>query len=264
MFSRLQRFWTSIKVVTDMAVLAVAFVLAYATRFSGLFDAPDGLPRWEETLGSLVMVLVIFPVAFHQSRLYLTNRVRSHVGEVFEIFKATILASLILVAATYFTRERYSRLTLVLFSGYAFVLVAATRLLFRALLEEWRRRGHNLKSVLVVGADDLGRRVIDTVHHHLELGFRVVGRSAGAAATAPAAFMLVAVSDHTGDRLPGVLLGAMVLVGLALGSWLVASPRLAALRVSLGASVLWLVGAAVVYPTQDFTADALWASGVTS
>ena len=84
----------------------------------------------------------------------------------------------------------------------------------------------------------------------------------GAAVTAPAAFMLAGVSDHAADRPPGVLLGAMVLVGLALGGWLVASPRLAALRISLGASAGWLVGAAVVYPTQDFTADALWASGV--
>ena len=85
---------------------------------------------------------------------------------------------------------------------------------------------------------------------------------AGAAATSPAAFMLAGVSDQAADRLPGMVLGALVLMGLALGSWLVAAPRLAALRVSLGASVLWLVGAAVVYPTQDFTADALWASGV--
>lgn len=85
---------------------------------------------------------------------------------------------------------------------------------------------------------------------------------AGAAATAVPAFMLGAVSDHAGDRLPGLVLGAMTLVGVALGGWLVAAPRLAALRVSFGASVLWLVGAAVVSPTQDFTADVVWASGV--
>ena len=175
MFNRLQRFWTSIKVVTDMAVLALAFVLAYVVRFSGIFAAPEGLPPWDETLVSLLLVLVIFPVTFHQSRLYLTNRVRTHVGEVFEIFQATVLATLVLVAVTYFTRERYSRLTLVFFSGIAFVLVSVVRLTFRSLLEEWRRRGHNLRSVIVVGAGELGRRVIGTMHHQLELGFRVVG-----------------------------------------------------------------------------------------
>lgn len=85
---------------------------------------------------------------------------------------------------------------------------------------------------------------------------------AGAAVTAVPAFMLAGVSDHAADRLPAAVLGVLVLVGVALGSWLLAAPRLAALRVSLGASLAWLAGAAVVYPTQDFTADALWASGV--
>jgi len=84
----------------------------------------------------------------------------------------------------------------------------------------------------------------------------------GTAATAVPAFMLTAVSDHGADRMPGLVLGTLVLVGLAVGGWLVADPRLAALPVSLSASLVWLAGAAVVYPTQEFTADALWASGL--
>lgn len=85
---------------------------------------------------------------------------------------------------------------------------------------------------------------------------------AGAAATAVPAFMLTAVSDHAADRVPGLVLGTLTLVGLAVGGWLVAAPRRAALPVSLGVSVAWLVGGAVVYPTQEFTADALWAGGL--
>ncbi len=175
MFSRLQRFWTSIKVVADMLMLALAFGLAYATRFSGIIPITEGIPPWDETLVSLVMVLVIFPMAFKQSRLYATNRSRTNTGEVFEVFKATITATLILVAATYFARERYSRLTLVIFVGYAFVLVTCNRLVFRWLLSEIRRRGHNLKSILVIGAGQLGQHVIETVESHRELGFRVTG-----------------------------------------------------------------------------------------
>ena len=84
----------------------------------------------------------------------------------------------------------------------------------------------------------------------------------GSAVTAVPAFLLVGMSDHTADRLPGLVLGVMTLVGVAIGTWLVTAPRAAAVRVSLGASLAWLAGAAAVYPTQDFTADALWASGV--
>ena len=175
MFSRLQRFYTSIKIATDMFMLAVAFGLAYATRFIGIIPVTDGIPPLDETLVSLAMSLVIFPITFHQANLYTTNRSRTHIGELFAVFKASITATLILVALTYFTRERYSRLTLGLFLGYALVLVSVTRLVLRLALAEVRRRGFNLKTILVIGEGVLGLRVVETVRDHRELGFRVVG-----------------------------------------------------------------------------------------
>ncbi|MFN0063514.1 MAG: undecaprenyl-phosphate glucose phosphotransferase [Myxococcaceae bacterium] len=173
MFGRLQRFYTSIKVVTDVAVLAVAFALAYLTRFLGAPE--DILPPLRDTVLAFVTSLLVFPVTFRQARLYETNRARTHLGEVFEILKAVVTATLILVALTYFTRDRYSRGTLLLFVGYAFVLISATRLASRQLLNELRRRGFNLKSILLVGSGELGERVIETIEGHRELGFRVIG-----------------------------------------------------------------------------------------
>ena len=173
MFGRLQRFYTSIKVAADGVMLAVAFWLAYFFRFLGPLDAVQ--PPWQDTLAAFVTVLAVFPFSFHQARLYQTNRARTHLGELFAILRATVTATLILVAITYFTRERYSRLTLGLFVVYAFVLVSFNRIALRQLLNEVRRRGFNLKSILVVGAGELGRRVIETIHAHRELGFEVVG-----------------------------------------------------------------------------------------
>jgi Undecaprenyl-phosphate glucose phosphotransferase len=173
-FGRFQRFYNSIKIALDAAVLTLAFAAAYFTRFYGPFQH-ESLPLPEETFKVLAYALVVFPVTFHQARLYTTNRVRTHVGEVFEIFKATITATLILVAVTYFTRERYSRLTLGIFVGYAFLGVSGVRLTFRATLNAIRRRGFDLKSILVIGAGTLGQRVVETIHGHRELGFKVVG-----------------------------------------------------------------------------------------
>jgi Undecaprenyl-phosphate glucose phosphotransferase len=190
-FSRFQRFYTSIKVAADAVMLTLAFVLAYVTRFEGPIPVRYGLPPLEETLLSLATVLVVFPITYRQSQLYTTNRARTHIGEVFEVFKATIMATLIVVALTYFTRERYSRLMLAFLSGYAFVGVSAVRLVLRAVLNEVRRRGFNLKSILVIGAGELGQRVIETVEGHRELGFRVEG-------------LLTLRPEKVGQRLLGV------------------------------------------------------------
>ncbi len=174
MFSRFQRFYNSIKLTTDVLVLIVAFAAGYWTRFySGL--PHESIPPIEDTWVSLAMVLFIFPIVFRQSNLYTTNRSRSHIAEVFEIFKAMGFATLVLVALTYFVRERYSRATIAIFVLYAFVGISVVRVAFRAIFNELRRRGYNLKSILVIGAGQLGQRVIETIHGHRELGFRVTG-----------------------------------------------------------------------------------------
>jgi len=172
-FTRFQRFYNSIKLVTDVVTLAVAFALSWYVRFT--WFSWEVLPPTNETLETLALVLVIFPVVFRGSNLYTTNRSRSHISEVFEVFKATVLSTLVLVGVSYFIRERYSRLTIVLFAGFAFVSLSAVRLAFRALFNELRRRGVNLKTILVVGAGALGQRVVETIEQHRELGFKVTG-----------------------------------------------------------------------------------------
>jgi Undecaprenyl-phosphate glucose phosphotransferase len=173
MFGRLQRFYNSIKVATDVVVIALAFWLAYFTRLHGPFSEPQLPPR--DTLVTLGLALVLFPIAYRQAHLYATNRARTNLEEVGAVFRASLTATLILVGLTYFLRERYSRVTLGLFLGYTLVLVSTTRLVFRGVLSAIRRRGYNLKSILLVGTGPLAERVVETIEGHRELGFRVVG-----------------------------------------------------------------------------------------
>ncbi len=174
MFTRFQRFYNSIKLLADVVTLAAAFGLAYFTRFSGLL-AFEVRPPLEDTWVILTVALVVFPLTFRQANLYTTNRARSHVSEVFEVFKATILATTLLIALTFFFYERYSRATIAFFVVYAFVSVSGVRLLFRAIFNALRRRGFNEKRILIVGAGELGQRVVDTIESHKELGFTISG-----------------------------------------------------------------------------------------
>ena len=74
--------------------------------------------------------------------------------------------------------------------------------------------------------------------------------------------MLLAVSDGQGDWLPGLILLVLTVAAVVLASWLLTSPDPRARAASLLTSALWLIGGALVYPTQEFAADAAWASGV--
>ncbi len=180
MFHRFERFFTQVKVLLDVAVLAGAFGLAYLLRFwspafvkAWPYVAPS---PWNNTVRTLSTVLIVYPLAIRSLGLYRAGRIRSFMDELFGLFKAWLLASMAVSTITYFFQPvRYSRLVLGVFFLTSFLLLGLERYVFRAVLRAIRRRGHNLKDVLVVGAGALAGRVVQTLHGHLELGFRIQG-----------------------------------------------------------------------------------------
>src|SRR5207253_4927333 len=74
-----------------------------------------------------------------------------------------------------FLLDRYSRGVLLLFSALSFLGVSLARVFFKELLQAVRRRGYNLRYILVLGAGRLARQVLEQIDLHRELGFRPVG-----------------------------------------------------------------------------------------
>ena len=158
-------------------MVAAAFAGAYAIRFGSprTFPYPE-LPPTRETLTVGALALALWPLVLRSVGLYRPQRHKSALDEVFGVFKATVLAGLLLVAITYFAREdRYSRGALLIFTALAFVGVGAMRFLFKEVLQALRRRGYNLRYVLVLGAGRLARQTLEQIEAHRELGFRPVG-----------------------------------------------------------------------------------------
>jgi Undecaprenyl-phosphate glucose phosphotransferase len=177
MFKRHHQIFTAFRVLLDVAMVAAAFAGAYALRFGSprTFPYPE-LPPLRETLTVGALAVVLWPLVLRSVGLYRPQRHKSPLDEVFGVFKATVLAGLLLVAVTYFVREdRYSRGALLIFTVLAFVGVGAMRFLFKEVLQGLRRRGHNLRYVLVLGAGRLARQVLEQIEAHRELGFRPVG-----------------------------------------------------------------------------------------
>ena len=177
MFKRYNQLFLALRVLLDIAIVAVAFWGAYSIRFGSPVTYPyPELPDLRETLSIGFASLVIWPFSLRAAGLYRPQRQKSVLDELFGVFKGTLIASLLLVAVTYFWRDsRYSRAALLIFSGLSFVGVAVVRFIFKEALHFARRRGFNLRYVLIIGAGRLARQCIEAVELHKELGFRVVG-----------------------------------------------------------------------------------------
>src|SRR5438105_947533 len=177
MFKRHHQLFTALRVVIDMLLVAAAFWGAYSLRFGSprTWSYPE-LPLPRETAVMAALALVVWPLTLRAMGLYRPQRHKTPLDEVFGVFKAVTVAGLLLVALAYFVREdRYSRGMLAVFTLLSFLGISLARVFFKELLQALRRRGYNLRYILVLGAGRLARQVLEQIDLHKELGFRPVG-----------------------------------------------------------------------------------------
>jgi Undecaprenyl-phosphate glucose phosphotransferase len=80
------------------------------------------------------------------------------------------------VAGLFFYRAfSFSRLHMLLFGMMTSVLMVGLRLAAYAVIKKTRRKGGNLRRVLIVGAGKVGRRLEDAFRNYPLLGFDVIG-----------------------------------------------------------------------------------------
>ena len=158
----------------DLALVALAWVLAWAIRFEAL-TPPEWVPL-AKYLGYLPFVLAVWGAVLLLSGLYQTRRIQRLPLVVWAVARAVGLGIAVSVGALFFYREfSFSRLHVGLFAGLASVLLVGLRLAIYAVLRRGRRNGHNVRRVLIVGAGKAGQRLGRAFRHYPWMGFEVVG-----------------------------------------------------------------------------------------
>jgi len=178
MLKRHARFFESLMLAADLALVAAAWLGACLLRFAGFpvpLDRP--LPPWEPYLYLLGAIVVVWAFVFKAFGLYRPRRLSTHMAEVRDIAGACTVATLVLIAVKFFFLPpfEFSRLVFVYFWALSIATIALARVAFREGLRLLRRRGYNLRYGLVVGAGALAARLVSTLRRHPELGIRVVG-----------------------------------------------------------------------------------------
>jgi len=160
----------------DLCALSAALWAAYGLRFGFPRLIPyEHLPDFEDTAITWALGLFSFLFVFRARGMYTPRAERPAFEEFTEVLKAGLLAFLVLVALSYFTRERYSRLMLGFFGAFAFVLLGLARARAREIVRSFVRRRVPPKRVLVFGAEELAAKVATALLAHPELGLEVVG-----------------------------------------------------------------------------------------
>ena len=168
-------------VLTDMAMAALAFGLAYVLRTVLPFPEPaEGMPPFVEYISMLLIHVFSVLVVFLSFRLY-TLRRSSRVDEFYAIVGATIVGTLMGVALAslslrdFVVGRDYSR-AMVIYAWFLSMLLMMVGRLFNSWLRQYLiRRGWGRRRVLIVGTGDIARMILQKIMWTPELGYDVVG-----------------------------------------------------------------------------------------
>jgi Undecaprenyl-phosphate glucose phosphotransferase len=172
----------------DVLITVAAFLVAYFLRFySNIIPVKYGIPPLQQYINIIPLLVIVWPVIFHFHGLYQIRRTRSYIDEFFSVTASVGIATAILWGILLYYRVYHQRgieaeqamePARVLFLYFMLLDIAGimfVRIGIRRVLEEMRRRGYNIKKVLIVGGGKLGETVANRIRSHEELGYDIVG-----------------------------------------------------------------------------------------
>ena len=176
MLYRHSEVFRTLQAVADLVLIAGAWFGAYLLRFNTGLPTPLGVPPAIEYVYPLAVILPLFLGLFQSHGLYEARRMDSTLGEAVAVLRATATGILLLVAITFFARSYfYSRLAIGLFALLAPLGVIGLRSAIRYGLRYARRRGFNLRYVLVVGSGPLAGSVVERIRQRPDAGLKLIG-----------------------------------------------------------------------------------------
>ncbi|MEI7541960.1 MAG: undecaprenyl-phosphate glucose phosphotransferase [bacterium] len=161
----------------DAVIIAAAAVLSYYIRFYIHFiPVKYGIPVATEYLYAIPVILVVFLLAFNYSGLYRLEHGRSRFDELVSVLTASSASIIILVSITFFFRHvSYSRVVIMHMWLISVIMLAIWRFTYRSIFNSVSHSGAIIQKILIVGATDISKILIDRLARQHDTGYKVIG-----------------------------------------------------------------------------------------
>lgn len=174
-----QKVINRLHVLMDAMITVASYVLAYFIKFH-IFD-PRGtnvgiLPARDYFI-VLVFLVPGYVVLYFLCNVYGPKRTMKRRHEILSIIQANTLGMAFYIIILYvFIREiDYSRGMMIIFYLLNIFITSLSRLVLRKMLRTIRKKGYNLKHVLVVGYSRAAEQYIDRLQWNPQWGYKVCG-----------------------------------------------------------------------------------------
>ena len=177
MLKKHSSFLNAILFFIDMVIVWGSWGAAYFLCFHITLFHVGNNPAFETHLSLVFFVILIYALVFRLAGLYKPMRMHKITDEIFSLCKASFLALFSVIIFIYFCRSQihHSPDFFIFFLILNISFLSFFRGMLRVFLRELRRRGYNLRHILIVGSGDLAKEVALKIKSHFDLGLDIVG-----------------------------------------------------------------------------------------
>lgn len=178
-----QKMLNRVHVLIDASILIISFLVAYYLRFYSFLTNLRILKVERGTFyplkyysQSLIVLVPLYLLIYSFAKLYTPKRGKKRWSEFFNIFTANTLGVIFYIFLLYMLNEEdISRGFLGIFTITNIILCTAARMLITQILRTVRRRGYNLKHVILVGYSHAAEAYIDRIFSNPQWGYYIHG-----------------------------------------------------------------------------------------
>ena len=174
-----QKYFNRLHLVLDGIVTGIAYILAWYLRFeSGIvaIEAGTGFYSMETYFTALYVIVPGYVFLYYIFHLYTPKRMAGRKREFYNIVKANSFGALLFIVAIYAVDRRdFSLSMILLFYIMNIVLATIVRNLIHTFLRIMRKRGYNVKYILLVGYSRAAEEYINRIRSNPQWGYVVRG-----------------------------------------------------------------------------------------
>ena len=172
-----QRYFNRLHLVLDIIVIAFSYIMAWVLKFkTDVFGSGIESISFTQYMNALYLIIPGYIILYTAFQLYTSKRVQGRRLEFGNIIKANVIGMLIFLTVLYITKQQdYSRTMIFIFFCLNVITEVIVRMIIRACLRYMRRKGFNLKHILLVGYSRAAEAYIDRINANPQWGYIVRG-----------------------------------------------------------------------------------------
>jgi len=174
-----QKYFNQLHLLVDAIVVAISYLLAWYIKFATAFadTVPgQGALDMETYFNALYFLVPGYVLLYYIFNMYTPKRATRRKYEIMAIIQANTVGVVLLIAALYMIKQiNFSRAMLGVFYALNIIFTILCRTMIRNLLRYFRRKGYNLKYILLIGYSRAAEEYINRINANPQWGYVVRG-----------------------------------------------------------------------------------------